>query len=85
MALVPENGNKKWFPLVKKSVSTSRNKVIFQKIQFSLRFPLAGKKSLNQRILFQQKKNWFPLAVMENSFKNTFLLCGKTAYIERNI
>ena len=29
-----ENGRKKWFTLARKSVSTSRNKVIFQKLDF---------------------------------------------------
>ena len=31
VAGVPNNGRKKWFPLAKKSVSTSRDKDIFQK------------------------------------------------------
>ena len=47
---------KKWFPLARKSVSTSRNKVIFRKIGFPLGFPLAEKKSPNKRILFQVDK-----------------------------
>ena len=38
---------KKWFPLARKSVSTSRNKVIFQI------FSLAEKECPNKRILFQ--------------------------------
>ena len=32
MAGVSQNGGKKWFPLATESVSTSRNKVIFQKL-----------------------------------------------------
>ena len=56
VAGVSENGRKKWFPLVRKSVSTIRNKVIFQKIEL----PLSEKKSPNKRILFQvDKKNGF--------------------------
>ena len=47
VAGVSENGRKKWFPLARKSVSTSRNKVIFQI------FSLAEKKCPNKRILFQ--------------------------------
>ena len=55
VAGVSENGRKKWFPLTRKSVSTSKNKVIFQELKkesdqikeycFKLtenRFPLAG-------------------------------------------
>ena len=41
IAAVSENGRKKWFSLAAKSVPTSRNKVIFQKLNF--RFPLAEK------------------------------------------
>ena len=39
---------KKWFPQARKSVSTSRNKVIFQKFDLQ-----TEKKYLNKRILFQ--------------------------------
>ena len=50
------------------------------------RFPKTGKKkSLNKRILFQLDRSRFPLAGMENSFNNTFLLDEKTASIDRNI
>ena len=42
---------KKWFPQARKSVSTSRNKVIFQKFDFPV--PTNRKKYLNKRILFQ--------------------------------
>ena len=34
---------------------------------------------------FNYTESWFPLAGMENSFKNTFLLDGKAATIDRNI
>ena len=34
---------------------------------------------------FKQTENWFPLAGMENLFKNMFLLDEQTAYIGRNI
>ena len=34
VAGVSENRRKNWFPLARKSVSTSRNKVIFQKLDF---------------------------------------------------
>ena len=36
VAGLPQNGRKKWFPLARKSVSTSRNKIIFQKFDFSV-------------------------------------------------
>ena len=37
VAGVYQNGRKKkWFPLARKSVATSRNKVIFQKLDLSL-------------------------------------------------
>ena len=42
---------KKWFPLARKSVATSRNKVIFQKLDLSL-FTSRTKIS-NELILFQ--------------------------------
>ena len=42
---------KKWFPLVRKSVSTSRTKVIFQKLDLPV--STYRKKTLNKRILFQ--------------------------------
>ena len=51
VAGVSQNGRKKWFPLARKSVSTSKNKVIFQK--FDSRFQQTEKKTLNKRILFQ--------------------------------
>ena len=34
LAGLSENGGKKWFPLAGKSVFTSRNKVIFKKLDF---------------------------------------------------
>ena len=34
VARVYDNGRKKWFPLPRKSVFTSRNKAIFQKLDF---------------------------------------------------
>ena len=52
VAGVSQIGRKKWFPLARKSVSTSRNKVIFEK----LNLPVSTnrkKKSLNKIILFQ--------------------------------
>ena len=51
VAGLPQNGRKKWFPLARKSVSTSRNKIIFQKFDCSV--PTNKQKSLNKRILFQ--------------------------------
>ena len=65
---------KKWFPLVRKSVSTRRNKVIFQKLDF--RFPQTDKKSLSKRMVFQLDRM---------SVSTTFPLDGKTASIDRNI
>ena len=35
---VSENGRNQWFPLTKKSVSTSTGKVIFQKLDFPYSF-----------------------------------------------
>ena len=43
---------KKWFPLARKSVSASRNKFIFQNLDFPYG-PANRKKSPNKRILFQ--------------------------------
>ena len=40
---------KKWFPPVRKSVSTSRNKSLFQKLDFHYQI----KKFPNKRILYQ--------------------------------
>ena len=49
---VSGNGRKKkWFPLARKSVSTSRNNVIFQKLDIPV--STNRKKTLNKRILFQ--------------------------------
>ena len=39
VAGVSENGRKKGFPLARKLVSTSKNKVIFQKVDFPYGFP----------------------------------------------
>ena len=50
VAGVSQNGRKKWFPLARKSVSTCKNKVVFQKLDFQ--FPLTEKKALDKRILF---------------------------------
>ena len=62
-------------------VSTSRNKVIYQKLDFHQR-----KKNLQiKEYCFKQTENRFPLARMENLFKDTFLLDEKTAYLGRNI
>ena len=72
---------KKWFPQAKKSASTSRNKVIFQKLDFHQQ----EKNVQIKKYCFNQTENWFALAGMENLFKNTFLLDKKTAYIGRNI
>ena len=49
------------------------------------RFPQTEKKTLNKRILFQLDRKSVSTTGMENSFKNTFLLDGKTASIDRNI
>ena len=60
---------KKWFPLARKSVSTSRNKVFFLQNWIS-RYPKTEQKSLNKRTLFQlDRESRFPLAGMKNSFK----------------
>ena len=38
VAGVTENGRRKWFPLARKSVSPSQNKVILQKLDFPYGF-----------------------------------------------
>ena len=55
VARVSKNGRKKWFALARKSVSTSRNKIIFQKLDFPCGFHWQ-QKSPNKRILFQVDK-----------------------------
>ena len=72
---------KEWFPLARKLVSTSRNKVIFQKLDFHYQ----KQKCPNERILFHETENRFPLVRMENLFKYMFLLDEKTTYIGKNI
>ena len=47
-----QNGRKKWFLLARKLVSTSRNKVVFQKLDFPV-VSTNRKKSPNKKILFQ--------------------------------
>ena len=44
VAGVSENERKKWFPLPRKIASSSRNKVIFQKLDFPYGFQLQKKK-----------------------------------------
>ena len=61
-------------------VSTSRNKVIFEEMDFHWQ-----KKRPNKRMLFQVGRKSVPLAEMKNLFKNTFLLDEKTIYIGKNI
>ena len=77
-----KNG-KKWFLLARKSVSTSRNKVIFQKLDL----PVSAnrKKTLNKRILFQLDRKSVSTSGNGELFKNTLLLNGKPASIDRNI
>ena len=48
VAGVSENGRKKWFPLPRKIVSSSMNKVIFQKLNFPYGLQLQKKKKLNK-------------------------------------
>ena len=54
MTGMSQTGRKKWFPLARKSVSTSKNKVIFQKLDLPV--STNRKKSPNKRILFQLDK-----------------------------
>ena len=51
VAGVSENGRKKWFLLARKSISSSRYKIIFQNLDFPV--STSRKKSLNKRILFE--------------------------------
>ena len=76
-----ENGRKKWFPPARKSVCTSRNKAIFQKLDFH-----EQKKAPNEKVLFEVDRK------LVSTIKNgkfiseyVFLLDEKTAYIDRNI
>ena len=55
------NGRKEWFALARKSVSTSRNKVIFQSC-ISLMVSTSKKKSLSKRILFQIGRKLVPIS-----------------------
>ena len=55
---------KKLFPLARKSVSTSRNKVFFFKNCISPMVSTSRKKSLNKRILFQIDRK--SVAISEN-------------------
>ena len=72
---------KNWFRLTRKSVSTSRNKVIFQILDFRQQ-----KKNVQiKEYCLKYTEIWFPLAGMENLFKKMFLQDEKTAYIGRNI
>ena len=52
------NGRKKWFPLARKSVSTSRNQLIFQKLVFPIEnwFPLAGMENLFKKMFLLDGK-----------------------------
>ena len=72
---------KKQFPLARRSVFTSRNKAIFQNLDFLL----AEKNVQIIEYCFKQTENWFPLAGMKNFFKNTLLLDEETTYFDRNI
>ena len=73
---------KKWFPLARKSVSASRNKAIFQKLDLLV----STDKNLQiKEYCFNYTESRFPLAGMANSFKNMFQFDGKNAFIDRNI
>ena len=76
VAGLSEERRKKWFSSAKKSVFSSRNKVIFHKLDFPV--STNRKKSLNKRILFQLNRK----SRMENSFKKTCLLEGKLLLLE---
>ena len=80
MAGVSEKGRKKWFPPVRKSVSTSRNKFIYQKLDFHKQ-----KKSPNSKILFQVDRKLFS-TIRNGKFisEYVFLLDENTTYISRN-
>ena len=51
----------------------------FEKLGFRLWFPLAEKNLQIKEYCFKQTENWFPLAGIENLFKNTFLQDEKFA------
>ena len=78
---VSENERKIWFPPARKSVSTSRSKVIFQKLDFH-----EQKKAPNKKILFQVDRKLVS-TIRNGKFisEHVFLLDEKTAYIDRNI
>ena len=60
VAGVSEIGRKKWFPLARKSVSTSRNQVTFQKLDLPV--STNERKSLSKRLILTKHQRRFPLA-----------------------
>ena len=83
VAVVSDNGRKKWLPLARKSAFTSRNKVVFHKWYF-LVFT-SRKKSLNKRILFQLNRKSVSTQGNGESVEEDVSARRKTASIDRNI
>ena len=77
VAKVSENGRKKWFPLARRSISTSRNKkVIFQILDCT-----SIKKSPNKQILVEVDRK----SVTTSRNGELVLLDEKSAYFDRNV
>ena len=84
IAGVSEKIRKKWFQQTIKSVTTSKNKVAFQKLYFPI--STSSKKiSLNKRIMFQLNGKLVSTGGNGETFKKTFLLERKTTSIDKNI
>ena len=84
IAEVSEKKRKKWFRQARKSVTTSKNKIAFQKLDFPVSTS-SKKKSLNKRIMFKLNRKLVSTGRNGETFKKTFLLEGKTTSIDRNI
>ena len=84
IARVSEKKRKKWFRQASKSVTTSKNKIAFQKLDFPVSTS-SKKKSLNKRIMFKLNRKLVSTGRNGETFKKTFLLEGKTTSIDRNI
>ena len=66
-----DNG-RKWFPLARKSVSTTRISSVF-KNWFPLMAISTGRKKLSNKVTVSiRERNPSPIAGMKDSFKNTF-------------
>ena len=78
----------KWFPLAKKSVSTSRNNVIFQKLDFPV--SISRKKSLIKKDTVSRDTKSVSISAngefeQDGIWEWRILLDRKTASFDRNI